>query len=91
VSERIVNQTAVSLVETIEIMISVGGLSPAQTATFKLASERITELEKQIEAVKTVPDICNSWFIKNPNNEFSRGFKAVGKEVLEELYRALKS
>ena len=39
------NQVPVSLVEEIEIMLAVGGLSPAQHATFRKAAERIRELE----------------------------------------------
>ena len=39
------NQVPVSLVEEIEIMLAVGGLSPAQYATFRKAAARIAELE----------------------------------------------
>ena len=39
------NQIPATLVEQIEIMIAVGGLSPAQEGTFKQAESRIKKLE----------------------------------------------
>ena len=39
------NQIPATLAEEIEIMVAVGGLSPAQESTFKRAADRIEELE----------------------------------------------
>lgn len=49
------NQVPVSLQEEIEIMIAVGGLSPAQAAISRKAADRIAELEARL----TIEHECN--------------------------------
>ena len=47
------NQVPVNITEEIETMLALGGLSPAQRATFTRAAQHIREQAKVIEEIRT--------------------------------------
>ena len=66
---------------------------PPVESAYEHRAELLSALKAErevVERVEALPDMCKTFLIKKPNNEYSRGFTDGGTFVIEEIQTALK-